>query len=202
MKNLKIFFLFFLIVSKLTFCNEKFLVFGGKTGWIGSKIVKLLEENNYEVFIGESRLENRHDLLKEIRSITPDFVINCAGLTGNPNVDWCEDHKQDVIRTNVIGTLNLFDICSLEKIHLTNFGTGCVYEYDEEHPVNSGIGFSEEEQPNFKGSFYSQTKAFVDSLIKNYPTVLNLRLRMPISSDLHPKNFIKNNKIQQGYKHS
>ena len=30
-----------------------------------------------------------------------------AGLTGRPNVDWCESNKQSTVRVNVMGTLNL-----------------------------------------------------------------------------------------------
>lgn len=25
--------------------------------------------------------------------VKPTHVLNAAGLTGRPNVDWCEDHK-------------------------------------------------------------------------------------------------------------
>ena len=59
-----------------------------------------------------------------------------------------------------------------------------------DYPIDSGKGFTEEDEPNFAGSFYSKTKIFLDKLLDSYPNVLNLRLRMPISSDLHPKNFI------------
>jgi UDP-glucose 4,6-dehydratase len=45
-----------------------------------------------------------------------------------------------------------------------NFATGCIFEYDKEHPLGSGIGFKEEDKPNFIGSFYSKTKAMVISL--------------------------------------
>ena len=58
------------------------------------------------------------------------------------------------------------------------------------HPMGSGIGFTEEDEPNFDGSFYSKTKIWLEKLLNSYPNVLNLRLRMPISSDFHPKNFI------------
>jgi hypothetical protein len=32
----------------------------------------------------------QHDLLPQVK---PTHVLNAAGLTGRPNVDWCEDHK-------------------------------------------------------------------------------------------------------------
>jgi len=33
---------------------------------------------------------------------------------------------------NVIGTLNLSDLCEERGIHCTVFATGCIFEYDEE----------------------------------------------------------------------
>ncbi len=186
--------LLFLILTfpSLSYSHEakKVLVFGGKTGWIGQKIVALLKEQNQTVFVASSRLENRDDLKKEIEEINPDYIINCAGVTGKPNVDWCETHQLETLRTNVIGVLNLLDVAALQNIHVTNFSTGCIFEYDEAHPMGSGIGFKEEDKPNFDGSFYSKTKGFLEGLVLCYPNVLNLRVRMPITSDFHPKNFI------------
>ncbi|KAG0502380.1 hypothetical protein HPP92_002452 [Vanilla planifolia] len=74
---------------------------------------------------------------------------------------------------------------------MMNYATGCIFEYDTEHPEGSGIGFKEEDKPNFSGSFYSKTKAMVEELLKEYDNVCTLRVRMPISSDLsNPRNFI------------
>jgi dTDP-4-dehydrorhamnose reductase len=171
--------------------QKVFLVFGGATGWIGQKIIKLLQEQGEKGMCARSRLENRQDIEQEIDEIKPYYVINAAGITGKPNIDWCEDHKAETIRANVIGTLNLIDICYQRSIHVTNLATGCIYKYDEQHSVHSGIGFTEEEIPNFSGSFYSKTKGIAESLIHaTYPHVLTLRVRMPISDDLHPRSFI------------
>lgn len=167
-----------------------FLVFGGKTGWIGQQLVTLLQSQGHVAIAAESRLENREEVEKEITSVVPDFIINAAGVTGKPNVDWCENNRQVTIRSNIIGALNLADIAFIKNIHVTNFGTGCIYQYDDAHPLGSGIGFREDEEPNFDGSFYSKSKIMLDKLLTNYPNVLNLRLRMPISADLHPRNFI------------
>lgn len=138
----------------------------------------------------EARLENREQIEREIEAARPDRIINAAGVTGRPNVDWCEEHQVETVRANLLGALNLFDAALLRGIHVTNFGTGCIYAYDEGHPMGSGIGFCEEEEPNFEGSFYSKTKGMLDRLVACYPNVLNLRLRMPISSDLHPRSFL------------
>lgn len=160
------------------------LVFGGKTGWIGQKIVKILEDLGHDPICAVSRLENREAINDEILQAKPDYIINAAGITGKPNVDWCEEHKQETLRANVIGTLNLADIAFLHNIHLTNISTGCIYEYDAKHPSGSGIGFTEEEEPNFTGSFYSKTKIQMESLLLVYPNVLNLRIKMPVSNEM------------------
>ncbi|HDY88299.1 MAG TPA: NAD-dependent epimerase/dehydratase family protein [bacterium] len=179
-----------LLFFSLSTLPKTFLVFGGKTGWIGQKLMVMLEEMGHKAIAAESRLENREAVRTEIERWSPDCVINSAGRTGVPNVDWCEDNKQEAVRSNVLGPLNLADITYQSGIHMINIATGCIYEYDAKHSMGSGIGFKEEETPNFHGSFYSHTKTMLDDLLLNYPNVLNLRLRMPISSDLHPRNFI------------
>lgn len=37
----------------------------------------------------------------------PTHVLNAAGVTGRPNVDWCESNKETTLRCNVVGALNL-----------------------------------------------------------------------------------------------
>lgn len=171
-------------------CAKRFLVFGGKTGWLGQQIMVYIQEQGHEAVAATARLEDRLALVEEIKSVKPDYIINAAGVTGRPNVDWCEDHKQETIRSNIIGALNLADIAYTYGIHMTNIGTGCIYEYDAEHPLYSSIGFKEDDRPNFDGSFYAKTKIMLETFLCCYPNVLNLRVRMPISSDVHPRNFI------------
>lgn len=190
MKNLgKILLLSCVLLTQATVAGNTYLIFGAQ-GWIGSKLYKMLSEQGYHVVEAQSMLENRESVEREIVSVNPDFVINAAGVTGVPNVDWCEDHKQETLRSNIIGALTLADVCFLHNVHMTNLGTGCIYEYDTQHPMGSGKGFTEEDKANFDGSYYSKTKIMLDTLLRDYPNVLNLRLRMPISDDLHPRNFI------------
>ena len=104
----------------------RYLVFGGKTGWIGQKVLAMLQAQGITAAAAETRLERIQDVAAEIDAFKPTHVLNCAGLTGRPNVDWCEDHKDEVVRVNVIGTLALLDACESRGIHITNFATGCV----------------------------------------------------------------------------
>ena len=171
--------------------SPRFLVFG-KTGWIGGLLGNILTERGYEWCFAKSRLENRQDICNEVNQYKPTHILNAAGLTGRPNVDWCEDHKEEVIRVNVCGTLNLADVSVSKGIHCIMFATGCIFEYDDSHPQGSGIGFTEDEVPNFTGSYYSKTKGLVESLLRDYKeNICVLRVRMPISSDLqNNRNFI------------
>ncbi|KAL9664287.1 hypothetical protein QQ045_019686 [Rhodiola kirilowii] len=170
--------------------SYKFLIYG-RTGWIGGLLGKLCEKQGISYEYGKGRLEDRASLLKDIQSVKPTHVFNAAGVTGRPNVDWCESHKAETIRANVVGTLTLADVCRAHGLLVMNYATGCIFEYNAAHPEGSGIGFKEEDTPNFHGSFYSKTKAMVEELLKEFENVCNLRVRMPISSDLsNPRNFI------------
>eukprot|EP01031_Cornospumella_fuschlensis_P019206 gene19206-23531_t len=113
--------------------NQVYLVLGGKTGWIGGKLIALLTEQKKTFYVAESRTYNRQDVEAEFDKYRPTHVLNAAGVTGRPNVDWCEDNKEETIRTNVIGTLTIADICAQRNIHHTLYATGCIFEYDETH---------------------------------------------------------------------
>ncbi|KAF3177471.1 hypothetical protein TWF106_002501 [Orbilia oligospora] len=167
---------------------HKFLIWGGE-GWVAGHLKELLQKQGKEVETTTIRMENRESVLQKLEEYKPTHVLNCAGVTGRPNVDWCEDNKEATIRSNVIGTLNLADCCWLKGIHITNFATGCIYHYDDEHPIG-GKTFTEEDPANFSGSYYSATKSKVEEIMKQYSNALVLRLRMPVSDDLHPRSFV------------
>jgi len=143
-----------------------------------------------ELFLADARIEDREAVAKEIDEIKPTHILMAAGITGRPNIDWCETNKPATIRTNVIGTLNVVDLANERDIHCTVYATGCIFKYDEAHPLGSGIGFTEDSLPNFAESFYSETKGYMEQLLKCYPSCLILRVRMPISDDLIHRNFI------------
>ena len=73
----------------------------------------------------------------------------------------------ETIRANVIGCLNLADVCLQKGLHMMYYGTGCIFHYDNDKFVQgNGVGFHESDTPNFTGSYYSYTKAMVESLLK------------------------------------
>jgi len=172
------------------------LVYGGN-GWIGSQFIKLLDNINYVV--GKSRIDH-DDLLEEIKQVNPTHIVSFIGRTHGKigdkvysTIDYLEEDGKlvDNIRDNLYSPLILADLCRTYKIHYTYLGTGCIFKYDEEHPFGKEVnGFTESSLPNFYGSSYSIVKGFTDRIMKLYPHVLNLRIRMPITDEKNPRNFI------------
>lgn len=165
----------------------KFLIWGGN-GWIGSMLRELLEKDGHIVIVAKSRLQDYVGIVEELKEVNPDFVLNCAGITGRPSVDWCEMHKQETYLINTIGVVNLADACWKMGIHMTNYATGCIYKYTDDKPI--GSKFSELDAPNFHGSTYSISKIRAEQILSVYDNVLTLRIRMPISGDLNPKSLV------------
>lgn len=152
----------------------------GSRGYLGEQFLKLYPDAKTPRFdIGDQAAVRR--VLDELK---PEIVINCAGKTGRPNVDWCEDHKEETLNANVTGALILMEECLKRGIYLVHMSSGCIYTGD-----NGGKGFSEEDPPNFFGSFYSRTKAWSDQVMKDFP-VLTLRLRMPFDGSLSDRSLL------------
>lgn len=64
--------------------------------------------------------------------------------------------------------------------------------YTPDHRTLTSQPFTETDPPNFGGSFYSFTKSRVEDILRTtYPdSCLTLRVRMPISDDLHTRSFV------------
>jgi dTDP-4-dehydrorhamnose reductase len=178
----------------------KILIYGSK-GWIGSQFVNILKNNNMHFVEGNSRVDNDKQLMEEIINTNPTHIVSFIGRThgkiNNKNyttIDYLEEEGKlfENIRDNLFSPLLLSDICSKKNIHYTYLGTGCIFKFDEEHPYGKEEnGFTELSQPNFFGSSYSVVKGFTDRLMHLYEDkVLNLRIRMPITSEKNPRNFI------------
>ncbi|XP_052207377.1 trifunctional UDP-glucose 4,6-dehydratase/UDP-4-keto-6-deoxy-D-glucose 3,5-epimerase/UDP-4-keto-L-rhamnose-reductase RHM2-like [Diospyros lotus] len=182
---------YFLQYTKRGESNGMKILIYGRTGWIGGLLGKLCKDDGIPFDYGRGRLEDRSSLIEDIRRVKPTHVFNAAGVIGRPNGDWCGTHRVETIRANVVGALTLADVCKNRGMLMINFATGCIFEHDAEHPQGLGTGFKVDYKPNFAGSFYSKTKAMVEELLKEYDNVCNLRVRMPISSNLdNLRNFI------------
>lgn len=157
----------------------KLLVFGAR-GYVGRHFLNLYPKAVAAV----ADIADPSAVAAALDREKPDVVINAAGKTGRPNVDWCEDHKLETIRANVQGPLVLLDASLARGIHLVHLGSGCIYEGD-----NGGKGFTEDDPPNFFGSFYSRTKAWSETMLREFP-VLILRLRMPFDASREERSLL------------
>ena len=173
------------------------LIYGGK-GWIGSQFCKLLDDCKF--ILGNSRVDNTEELEKEIIKYNPTHIVSFIGRTHGKigdeyysTIDYLEQRGKlkDNIRDNLFSPISLALIWQKWDIHFTYIGTGCIFKYDETHLFGKEEkGFTEDNIPNFFGSSYSIVKGFTDRLIHQLKNTLNLRIRMPITGEDHPRNFI------------
>ena len=176
--------------------REKLLVYGAK-GWIGRQFVSLLEKEGVEYVVGEKRLGDNSDesIEEEILSVSPTHVASFIGrkqVNGKYTTVDLEGGPDKVainVRDNLYGPLLLAELCRKYDIHYTYIGSGCLFMYDEEHPVG-GKPFTEEDRPNFFGSSYSVVKGYTDRLMHHYKNVLNVRMRLPVSADASPCDLV------------
>jgi nucleoside-diphosphate-sugar epimerase len=178
----------------------KFLLYG-VNGWIGSKVFKLLKDENIDVIAGECRVNDIVELENEIKKVSPTHVISLIGRThGTYNdkvygtIDYLEQPGKLVenVRDNLFSPMVLSLFAQKYNFHFTYLGTGCIFEYDNNHPFGEEKnGFTEESLPNFFGSSYSIVKGFTDQLMHLVEdNVLNVRIRMPITDEFNGRNFI------------
>lgn len=75
---------------------------------------------------------------------------------------------------------------------MANAHTPGIYasRYNADRTQITSPPFKETDPANFGDSFYSYTKSRVEDVLRHYPNILILRLRMPVSDDLHPRNFV------------
>lgn len=163
---------------------KKILLFGS-TGFIGSHLKEGLLKNGYTVVDPRTEVRELAEVRKVIEQEAPDYIINATGITGKPNVDWCETHPIETYGVNVGGSLNIATIALEKGIKVAQMSSGCVYDGD-----NGGKGWSEEEKPNYFGSMYSRSRVACEMILKDFPNVLQLRIRIPIMGTSHPKNLI------------
>ena len=173
----------------------------GSNGWIGHQFIEVLEASNVSYVRGIERVDNESHLLQEIEDISPTHVVSFIGRTHGSigervytTIDYLEQEGKLVenIRDNLFSPLLLAHMCKEKQIHFTYLGTGCIFKYDDSHPFGEEVnGFDELALPNFIGSSYSVVKGYTDRLMHLYnESVLNLRIRMPITGEKNGRNFI------------
>ena len=139
-------------------------------GWTGLKVFNEMSNRGHQVSLLPHNSTLQNDL---------DWVINCAGVTGYPNVDACEKNKRTTIEGNAVYPILLQKACVENRIRFAHFSSGCIY---------SGAIDSVDAEPNFFGSVYSVSKGVSDCYLKD--KALIFRIRMPFTGIVEPKNYL------------
>lgn len=154
----------------------------GASGMIGSALIRVLSERrDYEVWgtvraervkqffsasiahnlVEDVDLENYDVLLRLLKQLRPDVIVNCAGLTKHkPEAD-------DPLITIPINTLmphRLVKLCNLIGARLIHISTDCVFSGEKGEYVESDFADARD--------IYGKSKALGEI---NYPNTITLR---------------------------
>ena len=156
------------------------VVFGG--GFLGQRLARALPA----AALVAADIADPAAVVGALRATGADVVVNAAGKTGRPNVDWCEVHRDVTWRSNVDGVGVLADACAEAGAHLIHLSSGCVFD----GPSPSAGGWREDDEPCPR-SFYAETKLAAERLLGDHDVdAAIVRVRMPIDAVPHPRNLI------------
>lgn len=143
-------------------------------GWVGRKMLVALMERDHLVTICP-----HNQAIGYISQGGFDWVVNCHGHTGMPNVDACELDVKTTMEENAEFPVLLYNACVQNRMRLAHWSSGCIYQ---------GTINSVKQNPNFFGSAYSASKAASDSCLQDRAMIF--RIRMPFTSEAEPKNLL------------
>lgn len=166
----------------------------GSTGYVGT------EFTSYGKQIGTTLLPIRRrdcnifdveQLKRQLKLLSPDALINCAGYTGKPNVDACESDKANCLMGNAVLPGVIAEACEAYDIPWGHVSSGCIFTGNR----TDGQGFDEQDPPNFSFrqnncSFYSGTKALGEEVLAKASRCYIWRLRIPFSHMDCPRNYL------------
>jgi dTDP-4-dehydrorhamnose reductase len=154
-------------------------------GYLAKRLAAGLDSKLASVVTSDADITDAAAVGAALRDSGADAVINCAGKTGRPNVDWCQAHPRETYRSNVVGPLVLAEQCAQRGAYLLHLGSGCVFY----GPSPSPGGWREEDHAN-PVSYYSRTKYAADLALSHLEGVGIARIRMPVDDRPHPRNLV------------
>jgi dTDP-4-dehydrorhamnose reductase len=112
----------------------------GSSGMLGSDLCKVFPDA-VKFTHKDLDITSREHVLKAIREISPDVVINAAAYT---DVDGCEDNQELAYEVNGNGPGNIAEACSIAGAKLVHFSTDYIFdgskkeyaESDTPNPIN------------------------------------------------------------------
>ena len=158
-------------------------------GYVGKNIANQMKSCYDVTILARSDLDytDRSVLFQHIAKNKYAYVINTCGYTGRPNVDACEDNREDTWYYNVVVPVNIQKVCKDLGVKMIHISSGCIYNgYDK--------SYTEEDEPDFgllnpHSSWYSKTKHACEMMLKQTPAYI-VRIRMPFCETTSERNII------------
>jgi len=157
-------------------------------GYVGNYIAKASTEHNL-THIGKTDLDYANPDILEfyLKDSNFDWIVNCTGYTGKPNVDACEYEKENCYYYNVTVPLYITKVANKLNIPIIHIGSGCIYSgYDKHYTENDPSDFGAD---CFNSSFYSKTKDAFEKLSSSLDRYI-FRIRIPFNGVPEPKNYL------------
>jgi len=138
------------------------------SGLLGSEVIEVLGSDqggvtgtyNSRPKEGMVRLDvtDRDNTLRTIARLRPDAIVHTAAMT---NVDYCEEHREEALAANALGTKNIADAALKINSKVVYVSTDYVFDgsrgmYREDDAVNPL-------------SFYAYTKLLGEYYVKDVP---------------------------------
>ena len=168
----------------------KILILG--KGYIGNYLAPYLSSEGHTVFHFSKHIldyTNPTAFKNYLKNTEKEinWIINCSGFTGTPNVDSCEDHKEECYFYNVLAPLYMTKVANDVGIPIIHIGSGCVYSgYNKIYTENDITDFGVD---NPDSSYYSKTKDAFEKLSKDMQRYI-FRIRIPFNGVYEPKNYL------------
>lgn len=157
----------------------------GHKGFIGSHIMNELKKQNKKFYCLPFRMEDTKNIKKFCYFYKPKYFINAAGLTGYPNINWCNLNKKETLMTNVINQINILNLCNEFNIHCTLIGSGAIFK-------NNNIPKYSTDKGNLINelNYYAESRILLEELVLPFNNYLLLRINYPLSSKENSKNLL------------
>lgn len=159
----------------------RILIFGH--GYVGSRCKEAWGD---DAVLSDVRVQTIEDAAREIERVKPDAVLNAAGVTGKPNVDWCDSHQLETVVGNTLVPIAIAAACQGAGVYFLHIGSGCIFYGDAPHPDKM---WREEDFGNPLPT-YSRSKWAADLALATLPNVAIARIRMPIDRVPGARNLI------------
>lgn len=165
----------------------KYFVTGG-TGFIGSALVKQLIKNNHKIIVYDNLSSGNLNFLDDFKKNTNfqfikgdildskkleksmkncDFVFH---LAANPDIRQGTMNKRLDLNINTIGTINVLDAMSKNKISKLAFtSSSTVFGLPSEYPTDENYG------PSLPISLYGASKLACEAYISSYAYLFNIK---------------------------